>query len=172
MNSKLDSKSNSSVLSDTFNAKSIMGDTVFTPRGKHYITKSGDDTNGNADLNKVEQNQRMFHYVKHHMIQDIQYELSQVMDINMKDEYGNNLLIIAVKNNFLDIVQLLLTQGIDTNAVDSNGNTALHYSESSKFVKISELLILHGADEFVQNNNGLTCYEMVVDSVADNKNSI
>lgn len=50
-----------------------------------------------------------------------------MVNINIVDEFGFNLLLTSISNNSLEVSKYLIINGIDLNFQDGDGKTALHY---------------------------------------------
>ncbi|XP_055595425.1 uncharacterized protein LOC129746031 [Uranotaenia lowii] len=65
-------------------------------------------------------------------------------DINVRDNFDQNLLLLAVKNNFSSpFVQLFLDYGVDPSIPNADGKTALHLVVENRDVKTLELILKH-----------------------------
>jgi|GEM_PF-5139230 len=93
-------------------------------------------------------------------------------DLNIPDEYGQNLLMLAAQYGDRSVVGLAILRGAENaekdrdgwnkilNAVDNNGNTALFYASQFGEVDTFELLIMEGAElrrdgKLITNKNGV-----------------
>lgn len=63
--------------------------------------------------------------------------------INMVDDYGWSLLMIACQANSVDVVKELLKRGIDTSVRDKGGNSATTLVIRNKNIELADLLISH-----------------------------
>ena len=79
---------------------------------------------------------------------------------NIKDEVGNNLLIMATMKGDYKMCDILIQQGINVNMQNNLGNTALHYAIMMRFTKTIDLLISYGANENLENNDGKRPWQM------------
>ncbi len=68
------------------------------------------------------------------------------VDINCRNEYGQNLLQEAISSGRDDIAVDLVDRGIDVNQQDCKGLTPLHYCAQYLNVHIAELLLKNEAD--------------------------
>ncbi|MGL5591442.1 MAG: ankyrin repeat domain-containing protein [Mycoplasmoidaceae bacterium] len=89
-------------------------------------------------------------------IEIIEYLIEQGSKINVTDNEGNNLLMIASKEGQLKIVKLLLSNQIDINHVNKKGNNALMYAILSNHIDIVKILIENGIDINAFNKEGTT----------------
>ena len=70
----------------------------------------------------------------------------------IKDEEGNNLMIIATMSGSKSICDLLLQKGVDENFQNSNGDTPLHCAVLNRFHQVVDVLLSFGANENINNN--------------------
>ncbi|EQC39672.1 hypothetical protein SDRG_03101 [Saprolegnia diclina VS20] len=81
-------------------------------------------------------------------------------DINVEDEKGNTLLLIAAQNVNQKMVEFLVLRGANINHKNAQGNTALHFAMAyDKDGVLGEYLIGHGADDTIENAFGLSPYD-------------
>ncbi|GMH93991.1 hypothetical protein TL16_g12778 [Triparma laevis f. inornata] len=80
---------------------------------------------------------------------------------DVRDDYGNTLLMACCHCGFKRGVKLFVKNGWDLNARNKYGNTALHFAWERGQHKIAEYLKKKGSDEEMRNEMGLTCYERV-----------
>ena len=73
-------------------------------------------------------------------------------NINFKDEYGWNLLMLATNKDKFDIVELLLNNGATIDDKDNTGTTSLMLASYLGYFDIVYLLLERGADVNLQNN--------------------
>jgi ankyrin repeat protein len=81
-------------------------------------------------------------------------------DVNVKDDYGWNALMMASTYEDLDIARMLIDRGIDVNAKNNNGYNALMYASSNGHENIVRLLLDNGADVNGKNIDGETALMM------------
>ncbi len=81
-------------------------------------------------------------------------------DVEMKDDSGNPLLLIAVAKGYYEMTKLLIEKGANINAPGAEGNTALHQSVIMGRNDIAQLLLEHGAQTELKNNAGETPFEI------------
>jgi ankyrin repeat protein len=75
--------------------------------------------------------------------------------MNVRDEYGNTILVIACQNGNKRIAKAVLRRGADINARNYKGNTPLHYCYTYGYGNTLGLyLIQKGADHSIKNNAG------------------
>lgn len=85
------------------------------------------------------------------------------LDINMRSEDGDTLLIRAVRNGDAEDIAILLKRGADVNARDRYGNTPLHEAVECGDAALVRLLLEAGADTTARNETGLTPAEMAME---------
>jgi len=76
------------------------------------------------------------------------------VDIDTKDDSGNNALHYAIKRNYPQMVSVLVEMGIDINAVNNEGMSALMTAAKKEHLDLVKLLIELGADVSLKNNKG------------------
>ena len=80
--------------------------------------------------------------------------------VDMEDDRGNTLLLVAAQNSNKRMVELLLARGAVINHQNTLGNTALHYAMAfDTDGLLGEYFIEHGADDTIENVEGLTPYD-------------
>ena len=72
--------------------------------------------------------------------------LTTAVNLNLADECGRKVLMIAAKKGHTEIAELLISAGINVNNADECGNTALIIASKHGHTKIAELLINNRAD--------------------------
>ncbi len=70
-------------------------------------------------------NQDIFTYIEKNDIQSVKNYIDSGYDLNIKDEYGDTVLIRVVINDKIEIVKLLLNAGVDLNKQNEYGDTVL-----------------------------------------------
>ena len=80
--------------------------------------------------------------------------------MDMEDEKGQTLLLVAAQNSNKRMVEMLLSRGAAINHQNTVGNTALHYAMAfDTDGLLGEYLIERGADDTIENGDGLTPYD-------------
>jgi ankyrin repeat protein len=75
-------------------------------------------------------------------------------NLNIQDEKGNTLLMLASKFNYPDdFIELLLQQGANPNITNNDGDMALIFSRTAAS---TQMLLEFNANPNIQNNNGVT----------------
>jgi len=86
-------------------------------------------------------------------------DASKELHVDVEDETGNSVLIIACQNNHKKIVKELLRRSCDVNHQNHKGHSCLHYCFAYKYTELGEYLISKGADSSLRNQFGLSCFE-------------
>jgi len=90
----------------------------------------------------------------------VEDSLNQGFQIDLEDEKGNTLLLVAAQNSNMRLLEMLVLRGATINHQNAQGNTALHFALTFDAEgKIGEYLIEHGADDTIENVSGLTAYD-------------
>lgn len=82
------------------------------------------------------------------------------LDINMRSEDGDTLLIRAARNGDEEKIAMLLKRGADVNARDRYGDTVLHEAVVCGDAEVVRLLLEAGADPKATDNDGYTPAEL------------
>lgn len=102
----------------------------------------------------------IFSYARHGRCDDIERLLDRGIPLNVRDEYGNTLLIIACQNGNKKVAKLVLRRGADINARNHKGNTPLHYCFHYGYGDtLGQYLMSKGANSSIRNNAGLPCWD-------------
>ena len=72
--------------------------------------------------------------------------LAGAEDVNLKDEQGQTVLMLAAQNGSLDHLKALLAGGAELNAKDENGNTALMFAANKGHADCLKALLAAGAE--------------------------
>ena len=87
--------------------------------------------------------------------------LAAGIDKNIRDDFGDTALHVAIFQKNVTIVKLLLDYGFDPNAIAaSNGNTPLHNAVAANNLAAARLLIQYGANKNIKALNGQTPLDM------------
>ncbi len=81
-------------------------------------------------------------------------ELILLVDINILNEYNQNLLQEAIANSRTMIGLDLIERGIEVNHRDSKGQTSLHYCGVYRNWELAELILLNGGDPNIRDVYG------------------
>ncbi len=82
-------------------------------------------------------------------------------DLNKKDEYGSNPLIIAATFGKTEVARALIEAGADMNVKNNEGANPLHIAAFFCRTEIVRALLDKGADKNLKNNAGKTALESV-----------
>jgi len=78
-------------------------------------------------------------------------------DKNIRDDFGDTALHLAMFQSNLNVVKLLLDYGFDPNAkIEHNGYTPLHNAVAANNVAAARLLLQYGANKNIRDCDGLT----------------
>lgn len=88
--------------------------------------------------------------------QDILVRNLAEFDVNIRDSFGNTVLIVAAQNNRKRVTKMCVKAGVPLDAKNKQGNTALHYCYGYGYFELGEYLINKGANENVVNAAGET----------------
>ena len=80
----------------------------------------------------------------------------QNTDLNVKNDSGDTLLMLAASDGRTDIVKVLLAKGADVNAKNNDGATALLYAIDGGHTDTVKVLLAKGADINARTYNGFT----------------
>ena len=99
--------------------------------------------------------EELFSYARHGRIVEIERHLDKGIPIDVRDPYGNTLLIIACQNGNKRVAKLLLRRGANINGRNHKGNTPLHYCFHYGYGDtLGQYLVTKGADNSARNNAG------------------
>ncbi|KDO31888.1 hypothetical protein SPRG_03104 [Saprolegnia parasitica CBS 223.65] len=82
--------------------------------------------------------------------------------VNLSDDHGNTLLMLAAQNNGLKVAQFLLSKGANPNHQNKQGQTAGHYAMAYNFFDLGAWLLdpdKGGGRDDLPNMHGLTAYD-------------
>jgi len=82
---------------------------------------------GVEDQVSAEDVEDIFRFARHGRCEEMERLLDMGIPINVRDEFGSTLLIIAGQNGNKKILKAILRRGGNINARNFKGNTALHY---------------------------------------------
>jgi ankyrin repeat protein len=87
-------------------------------------------------------------------------------NVNIHDERGETVLILAAKTNKKDALDTLLKNGANPNIQDRSGRTALMYAAAQGNAEMVQKLLLSGADPYLKDENGKSAIGYAEDRVA------
>jgi Ankyrin repeats (3 copies) len=97
----------------------------------------------------------LFSAIKGYNLKEVESILTQGIDVNIKDQWDNILLVQAMQSTRAkDMVELLIKSGADVNLSDGEGVTALIRAARGGDIHIARLLIENGADVNAKNSGG------------------
>eukprot|EP00762_Andalucia_godoyi_P005312 ANDGO_06837.mRNA.1 Putative ankyrin repeat protein PA3287 len=102
---------------------------------------------------------RVFSKARHNKPLEVEELLDQGVNVDVRDAFGNTLMIIAAQNGHKPVMKALLKRSCDPNAQNNKGQTPLHFCFAYGYTDLGEWLISKGARDDIRNMYGLTCYE-------------
>jgi hypothetical protein len=75
----------------------------------------------------------VFSYARHGRCEEIERLFSKGLPVDVRDSYGNTVLVIACQNGNKRVAKAVLRRGANINARNHKGNTPLHYCYHCKF---------------------------------------
>jgi len=98
-------------------------------------------------------NSELFQYIKDYDIKNATKIIEKLPDLNIKDERGIPILILAILYGSYKIAELLIEKGADINIIDDvQKRTPLMHALSDGVVSLSKCLIRNGADINFEND--------------------
>ena len=102
----------------------------------------------------------LFSYCRHGRIVEIERLLDKGIPIDVRDNYGNTLLIIACQNGNKKTAKAVLRRGANINCRNNKGNTPLHYCYTFGYGDtLGSYLMTKGADSSIRNNAGKLAWD-------------
>ncbi|MEZ0539511.1 ankyrin repeat domain-containing protein [Fibrella arboris] len=83
-------------------------------------------------------------------------DLIKEVDINIKNEFGQNLLHEAISFQASQIANQLISLSIDVNNQDEQGQTPLHYAAAHNNSELTDALLKAGANVNLRDKHGNT----------------
>lgn len=103
-------------------------------------------------------------------VESLEALLEAGLDINIRDELGETLLMRAVFADEADFAAELLKRGVDINARNKEGETALHIAvmhgdapEYGDYPDMMQMLLKAGADASICNAEGQTAEDLAIE---------
>lgn len=135
-----------------------------TPRDNDF----GGDTEGRSgglapvkEAPSVEQKviSELFSYARHGKKKEIEDLLKEKgINVDVKDDHGNTIFLIACQNGHKKICKLSLRQGGKINHQNKKGCSGLHYCFAYNYKDLGDYLISKGANEKLLNKDNQDCY--------------
>jgi len=83
-------------------------------------------------------------------------------DVNIKDEEGYPLILLAVDNSDIRIIEILISMGSNVNSKDNSGITPLHLAVYNRNIDIIDILIANKANIEACENHGYTPFHLAI----------
>ena len=99
----------------------------------------------------------IFSRTRHGRYAEVDQILSVGIPVDVCEEAGNTVLILAAQQGHVELCQLAVACGAAVNKQNLRGNTALHYCFSYGYKALVDVLISHGADKTIRNVDGRPC---------------
>lgn len=108
-------------------------------------------------------NRSLFNLVSNNNLNRLKSSINHNTNLNIINDEGQSLLILATLKDNLEIVELLIDSGVNVNLQDNSGNNALMVAIDNKIdFDIIKLLIISGTDINLRNNIGDTALIIAV----------
>ncbi|MCL4360982.1 ankyrin repeat domain-containing protein [Candidatus Dependentiae bacterium] len=104
-------------------------------------------SNSNLDV-------QFFASLENHDFDSAKEFLRSGANIDLKDQYGNTLLMIAARDNEPEVAKFLIDNDVQINEINSNGSNAIILSARFNNDLISEMLLKSGANFLHKNDQG------------------
>uniref|UniRef100_A0A7S4L0K1 Uncharacterized protein n=1 Tax=Guillardia theta TaxID=55529 RepID=A0A7S4L0K1_GUITH len=101
----------------------------------------------------------LFSRARHGRYKEVEALLDSGLSPDLRDEFGNTVLIIAAQNGNKRITKICLRRGANINAQNFRGQTSLHYCYAFGYMELGSYLESKGANPKIRNEFGLDCYE-------------
>jgi hypothetical protein len=99
----------------------------------------------------------VFSYARHGRVEEIESLFTKGLPVDVRDAYGNTVLVIACQNGNKRVAKGVLRRGANINARNFKGNTPLHYCYHYGYGEsLGQYLVSKGADADARNNAGRT----------------
>ena len=102
------------------------------------------------------ENSDLFSVIKNGDLVKLKIMLDQGVDVNAKNNDGDNALLVAAKMGHASATEFLLGKGADVNAKNDYGDTALIFAVTNDHIAVVETLLEKGADLSFMNKAGNT----------------
>lgn len=102
----------------------------------------------------------VFSYARHGRLEEIERLFNKGLPVDVRDAYGNTVLIIACQNGNKRVAKAVLRRGANINARNHKGNTPLHYCYNYGYGEtLGQYIISKGADPEARNNGGKSVWQ-------------
>lgn len=102
----------------------------------------------------------IFSYARHNRVDDIERMLDSGVPVDIRDQYGNTILLIACQNGLKRVAKAALRRGADINCNNMQGNTPLHFCYAYGYGEtLGQYMISKGANTQRRNSMGLVCFD-------------
>jgi len=122
-------------------------------------TSTGDDVGVKLRGEERDDLKILFSRARHGRYKEVETLLDTGLSPDLRDEFGNTVLIIAAQNGNKRITKICLRRGANINAQNFRGQTSLHYCYAFGYVELGRYLESKGANPKIRNEFGLDCYE-------------
>ena len=95
--------------------------------------------------------QGLFEYASYGDLDSVKRYKESGGNLNEKDIYGNNVLLISAENGYTDIVKYLLENNAEVNGMNQYGYTPLFAAVTNEHAEVIKLLLAAGADINLKN---------------------
>ena len=112
-------------------------------------------------------NPELVKYAEDDNLSKIKELLSNGVNPDSKDKYGNTALMLAPSYGYLDIVKELLKHNADVNNKNIYGITALIEASCNDYLNVVKELLKHGADTSITNKYNKTAFDYAKGKVKD-----
>ena len=97
-----------------------------------------------------------FDFARQNDRQSLEIMINAGLNVNLANDKGNTLLMLAAYNNSLEVARMLLQKGADVDKRNDKNQTPLAGVCFKGYYEMAELLIQYGADVDADNGLGLT----------------
>lgn len=116
--------------------------------------------NQNSNAFTEEDVEDIFSFARHGRCEEIEKLLNKGIPVDLRDEWGNTLLIIACQNGNKRVAKNVLRRGANINSRNLKGNTPLHYCFHYGYGDtLGQYIIQKGAETNARNNLGRPCWD-------------
>ena len=102
---------------------------------------------------------KLFSKVRHNRYKEVETILDTGISPDVRDQFGNTLIILACQNGNKRIAKICLRRCCDMDAQNLRGQTALHYCYAFGYRELGDYILSKGARDDITNEFGMTCYD-------------